>query len=65
MDPYKNCHLLIPDAMSFSFPYTVNPEFQKRIAYFSMEFGIHQSLKTYAGGLGFLAGSHMRSAYEL
>ena len=30
-----------------------------------MEFGVHQSLKTYAGGLGFLAGSHMRSAYEL
>lgn len=51
--------------MSFSFPYTVHPDFQKRIAYFCMEFAIHQPLKTYAGGLGFLAGSHMRSAYEL
>jgi len=53
--------------MSFSFnhPYTVNPRFQKKVAYCSMEFGIHQPLKTYAGGLGFLAGSHMRSAYEL
>lgn len=30
-----------------------------------MEFGIHQPLKTYAGGLGYLAGSHMRSAFEL
>ena len=30
-----------------------------------MEFAIHQSLKIYSGGLGFLAGSHMRSAYEL
>ena len=30
-----------------------------------MEYGIHQALKTYAGGLGFLAGSHMRSAFEL
>lgn len=30
-----------------------------------MEFAIDQSLKTYAGGLGFLAGSHMRSAYNL
>ncbi len=30
-----------------------------------MEYGIHQPLKTYAGGLGFLAGSHMRSAFEL
>lgn len=30
-----------------------------------MEFGIHQGLKIYSGGLGFLAGSHMRSAYDL
>lgn len=30
-----------------------------------MEFAIHQGLKTYSGGLGFLAGSHMRSAFEL
>lgn len=50
---------------SFNFPYQINPAFQKKVAYFCMEFGIHQSLKTYAGGLGFLAGSNMRSAYEL
>ncbi|MBS1524185.1 MAG: alpha-glucan family phosphorylase [Bacteroidetes bacterium] len=30
-----------------------------------MEYAIGQSLKTYAGGLGYLAGSFMRSAYEL
>jgi len=30
-----------------------------------MEFAIDQSLKTYSGGLGFLAGSHMRSVFEL
>jgi starch phosphorylase len=30
-----------------------------------MEFATHQPLKIYSGGLGFLAGSHMRSAYEL
>jgi starch phosphorylase len=30
-----------------------------------MEYGIHQPLKIYAGGLGFLAGSHLRSAFEL
>lgn len=53
--------------MSFSFthPYNIHPDYKKRVAYFSMEFGIHQPLKTYAGGLGFLAGSHIRSAYEL
>src|SRR6201999_284159 len=28
-------------------------------------FAIDQALKIYSGGLGFLAGSHMRSAYEL
>ncbi len=39
--------------------------YSKPAAYFSMEFGIHQPFKIYSGGLGFLAGSHMRSAYEL
>jgi len=46
-------------------PYTPAKEFNKKVAYFSMEFGIHQALKIYSGGLGFLAGSHMRSAFEL
>ena len=32
------------------------------VAYFSMEIAMDQSLKTYSGGLGFLAGSHMLSA---
>jgi starch phosphorylase len=30
-----------------------------------MEYAIHQPLKIYSGGLGFLSGSHLRSAYEL
>jgi starch phosphorylase len=50
---------------SFSFPYILNADYKKKVAYFCMEFGIHQPLKTYAGDLDFLAGSHMRSAYEL
>ena len=49
----------------FEFPYPVSPEFSRRVAYFCMEYAIHQPLKTYAGGLGYLAGSHMRSAFEL
>jgi len=49
----------------FKVPYAVNQNYSKRIAYFSMEFAIHQPLKIYSGGLGFLSGSHMRSAYEL
>ncbi len=46
-------------------PYKYNPKYKKKVAYFSMEFGIDQALKIYSGGLGFLAGSHMRSAFEL
>lgn len=46
-------------------PMQFNPMYSTKVAYFSMEFGIHQALKIYSGGLGFLAGSHMRSAYEL
>lgn len=46
-------------------PYTPATAFKQKVAYFSMEFGIDQGLKTFAGGLGFLAGSHMRSAYAL
>ena len=48
-----------------TFPYSFDEKYAKKVAYFSMEFAVHQPLKTYAGGLGFLAGSHMRSAYEL
>jgi len=47
------------------FGYTPSEEFAKPVAYFSMEFAIDQALKIYSGGLGFLAGSHLRSAYEL
>ncbi|WP_299554116.1 alpha-glucan family phosphorylase [Seonamhaeicola sp.] len=46
-------------------PYKPAKQYEEKVAYFSMEFGIHQALKIYSGGLGFLAGSHMRSAYEL
>ncbi len=35
------------------------------IAYFSMEFGLHESLRLYSGGLGVLAGDHVRSASDL
>lgn len=45
--------------------YEFNKDYEKAVAYFSMEFAIHQSLKIYSGGLGFLSGSHMRSAYDL
>jgi starch phosphorylase len=50
---------------SYQVPYPVDERYAKRVAYFSMEFAIHQPLKIYSGGLGFLSGSHLRSAYEL
>jgi starch phosphorylase len=53
------------DFTAFSIPYPVDERYSRRVAYFSMEFAIHQPLKIYSGGLGFLAGSHLRSAYEL
>ncbi|MGL6038784.1 MAG: alpha-glucan family phosphorylase [Soonwooa sp.] len=53
------------DFRNFQMPYSINPQYSKKTAYFSMEFAIDQSLKIYSGGLGFLAGSHMRSAYNL
>lgn len=45
--------------------YEFDTKYSKPVAYFSMEFAIHQALKIYSGGLGFLAGSHMRSAFDL
>jgi len=51
--------------MKFKHPYKFGKGYEKSVAYFSMEFAIDQPLKIYSGGLGFLAGSHMRSAYDL
>lgn len=45
--------------------YNIRKKFETSVAYFSMEFAVDQALKIYSGGLGFLAGSHMRSAYDL
>ncbi|MEM7350983.1 MAG: alpha-glucan family phosphorylase [Acidobacteriota bacterium] len=37
----------------------------QRIAYFSMEYGLHQSLAIYSGGLGVLSGDHCKAASDL
>ncbi len=50
---------------NYKVPYQANELYAKKVAYFSMEFAIHQPLKIYSGGLGYLSGSHLRSAYEL
>ena len=46
--------------------FQAHPELrQRRIAYFSAEFALHQSLPIYAGGLGVLAGDHCKEASDL
>ena len=41
------------------------PSPSSSIAYFSMEFGLHESLPLFAGGLGILAGDHLKAASNL
>jgi starch phosphorylase len=36
-----------------------------KVAYFSMEFGLHESLPVYSGGLGVLSGDHLKTASDL
>ncbi len=43
-----------------------HPELRTQtIAYFSMEFGLHESLPIYSGGLGILSGDHCKEASDL
>lgn len=44
---------------------THGPEALTGVAYFSMEFGLGSALPLYAGGLGILAGDHLKSASDL
>ena len=37
----------------------------RKIAYFSLEFGIHESVRIFSGGLGVLAGDHLKAASDL
>ena len=40
-------------------------ELKKPIAYFSMEYGLHETLPIYSGGLGVLSGDHLKEASDL
>lgn len=44
---------------------TAHPGKKGPIAYFSAEFGLHESLPIYSGGLGVLAGDHVKGASDL
>jgi glycogen phosphorylase len=44
----------------------IHPDLLGRpVAYFSMEFGLHETLPIYSGGLGVLAGDHLKEASDL
>jgi len=44
---------------------TQYPQQQNQIAYFSMEFGLHETLPIYSGGLGVLAGDHLKETSDI
>jgi starch phosphorylase len=44
---------------------TDHPQQQKQIAYFSMEFGLHETLPIYSGGLGVLSGDHLKETSDI
>jgi len=44
---------------------TQNPNQENPVAYFCAEYGVHNSLPNYSGGLGILAGDHLKSASDL
>ncbi len=46
-------------------PEKLQTEADKTVAYFCAEYGVHNSLPNYSGGLGILAGDHLKSASDL
>lgn len=65
---YNKVMMAYDEAMSFegSWFYETYPDYRdKTIAYFSFEFGLHNSLPIYSGGLGILSGDHAKEASDL
>lgn len=55
----------LKEAIDLQHGYLASAPARRRIAYFSAEFGIHETLPIYSGGLGVLAGDHVKSASDL
>ncbi|QBD78425.1 glycosyltransferase family 1 protein [Ktedonosporobacter rubrisoli] len=58
-------HYMHPEADETWFSRTYPELTRKTIAYFSAEFGVHESLPIYSGGLGILSGDHCKEASDL
>ncbi len=67
MDRIREAERAFDEYMSNPQAYSFNLErpIEYRIAYFSMEYGLHECLPIYSGGLGLLAGDHLKSASNL
>lgn len=75
--PQERLELLAKDKGFMSHYNQVQKKFQQEVlsdrrdchkdcvAYFSLEYGIHESLRIYSGGLGILSGDHLKSASDL
>jgi glycogen phosphorylase len=55
---------LSPSALTWASTHAA-PLRVRPVAYFSAEFGLHESLPIYSGGLGVLAGDHLKTASDL
>ncbi|RTE08885.1 alpha-glucan family phosphorylase [Paenibacillus whitsoniae] len=67
LESYRKVMARFDDYLQGASWYSTNYESSSnaRIAYFSAEFGFHESLPIYSGGLGILAGDHIKSASDL
>ncbi|MCA1592742.1 MAG: alpha-glucan family phosphorylase [Acidobacteria bacterium] len=54
-----------PSAQTWAAQHAVGLARERPVAYFCAEFGVHHSLPLYSGGLGILAGDHLKSASDL
>lgn len=68
LDRLNNIHSRFKDYLNYNKTRFVEnyPNLKNQlIAYFSAEYGLHESLPNYAGGLGILAGDHCKTASDL
>ncbi len=61
---YRNLETYLTDTRTWAIA-NAGALIARPVAYFSAEFGLHESLPLYSGGLGVLAGDHLKSASDL
>jgi starch phosphorylase len=61
---FRRLHEYVGGGQTWGAVHCANLE-KRPVVYFSAEFGLHESLPIYSGGLGILAGDHLKSASDL